>query len=426
MIEKFNRLLKDGLFHIVGAGTINKVISLCSGIIIVRVLNQYDYGVYSYVLNIVNIVLLLNGLGTLTGILQYGCEYRNNFKLKNAFIKYGMKLGLGFNLLLSVAIIVYGLFFPQSIPNTSHLFVLAAFIPVSSYFSEVYGVVLRINEENKKYSYFTSMNSFLTLSLILLGAFFYSVKGAILFRYFATIVSIFVGYYLFTCIREAVRGNPKNLNDVYKKSFLSFSLISCANNSVAHLFYNIDIFLIGLMIADATIIASYKVATTIPLALTFITTSIMTYVYPKFVNNMKNKKWLKKKYTALIGALLLINGFIAILLFVSAPWVIKIVFGSQYVDESTIIFRILIIGFFISSTLRTPSGSILDMLHLVKPNLYISIICGISNVLLDIVLIHYYGSIGAAIATTSTYLLYGLLCNSVLFFYIHRLPLANE
>ena len=77
-------------------------------------------------------------------------------------------------------------------------------------------------------------------------------------------------------------------------------------------------------------------------------------------------------------------------------------------------------SFFISSTFRIPAGNILDMLHLVTPNLIVSIISGISNIVLDYILIKNWGSNGAAIATSSIYLLYAILSNAIIILYIRN------
>lgn len=421
MLRKIKDLVRDGVLHIVGASTINKIISLCSGMIIVRLLTQTEYGTYTYVLNIVNIVLLTNGLGTLTGMLQYGCEYSNDKSTQKGIIQYGFKYGLIFNTILSICIIAYGVFFQKSIEGTDGLFVIAAFIPIFNFLKESITSILRINEENKRYGKYTSFDSLLSLSCILLGAYCFGVSGAISFRYIAGFIVIFFGVLYFKNPREIFL-KKQNLSDSrIKKSFLKFSIISCANNSISHLFYNADIFIIGFLLASADIIASYKVASTIPLALTFFSAAIITYIYPKFVKNRENYEWLKKHYLILLEVLALCNGIIALLLFIFAPQVIGIVFGKQYVDTSTLLFRILIIGFFISATFRMPVGNLLDMLHLIKPNFYISIVCGIANIVLDVLLIKYLSAPGAAIATSAIYLLYAILSNVVIIRYLKKI-----
>jgi len=416
--SRISSLFKDGFFHIVGAGTINKIISLCSGIIIVRVMTQAEYGTYSHVMNTVNMLLIANGLGTLTGVLQYGCENRDDKLLRNGIVHYGMKLGIFFNLLCGIFVVVYASIVKQPIENSIILFSIAAFIPAATYISDGCADVLRIGECNKEYGIYSIINSFLTFVAILSGAILFSVKGALTFRYIAILIMIVLALRCFPFVRETAFGKHCVLPLDIKRGFAKFSLLSCANNSIARLFYNVDLYLIGVLIADVNIIAAYKVAMTIPFALTFITNSIVIYIYPKFVAHREDRDWLKKNYLLLLGFLVLINGIITLLFTMCSSWVIALIFGSQYVDQSIVPFRILMLGFFISSTFRIPAGSILDMLHLVTPNLVISIISGLSNIVLDYLLIIHWGANGAAIATSTIYLLYAILSNIIIALYI--------
>lgn len=415
-----SRLFKDGFFHIVGAGTINKMISLCSGIIIVRVMTQAEYGTYSHVMNTVNMLLIANGLGTLTGVLQYGCENRDDPTKRNGIVHYGIRLGFVFNFICGIGVILYASIVKQPIENAVLLFSIAAFIPAITYLSDGCADVLRIGECNKEYGYYSIVNSILVFGAILSGELLFSVEGALAFRYIALVIMLFVAVKFFPYVRETVLSKSKELPSNIKKEFVKFSLLSCANNSIARLFYNVDLYLIGILIADVNVIAAYKVAMTIPFALTFITTSIVTYIYPKFVAHREDRAWLKKKYILLLGILAMINGIITLLFIICSKWAIGFVFGTQYVEQSLVPFNILMVGFFISSTFRIPAGNILDMLHLVTPNLIVSIISGISNIVLDYILIKNWDSNGAAIATSSIYLLYAILSNAIIILYIRN------
>ena len=105
-----------------------------------------------------------------------------------------------------------------------------------------------------------------------------------------------------------------------------------------------------------------------------------------------------------------VNGCIALFCFAFAPIIITVVFGVEYADAITC-FRILIIGYWISSTVRISSGNVLDMLLKVKTNFVISVIAGLANILLDVFLIMKWGSIGAAIATCSIFVLTSVMAN---------------
>lgn len=54
MLKSLKKLYRSGFFDIFGATLINSVVSFVYGIFIVRIMSQYDYGVFSYVQNISN------------------------------------------------------------------------------------------------------------------------------------------------------------------------------------------------------------------------------------------------------------------------------------------------------------------------------------------------------------------------------------
>ena len=67
-----------------------------------------------------------------------------------------------------------------------------------------------------------------------------------------------------------------------------------------------------------------------------------------------------------------------------------------------------------------PGGNVLSMLLQAKSNMVISIASGVLNIILDVVLIRQMGSIGAAIATTTIYIVTSIASNVVLHRVISR------
>ena len=174
-----------------------------------------------------------------------------------------------------------------------------------------------------------------------------------------------------------------------------------------------------MILKNSDIVASYKTATLIPYALSFIPNTIAIYIYPNFARNNKDRKWIKEKYLFLLKYFSVFNVLVACFLFVFAPFIIQIVFGEQYLS-SLIPFRILSIGYFFSATFRALSSSILIMLRKVKVNLIISIIVGIINIVLDIFLIKHYGAAGASIATVISFIIASFCTTLFLFKWFNK------
>ncbi len=97
--------------------------------------------------------LLLNGLGVVSGLLQYGSVYRNS-PLMYAFLntvyegsdrKYYIGFGIG----------LFGLLFVKD-SSTSILFVIISFIPVFTIIYEIFQIYNLVLRNNKFYSLYTS------------------------------------------------------------------------------------------------------------------------------------------------------------------------------------------------------------------------------------------------------------------------------
>jgi O-antigen/teichoic acid export membrane protein len=181
-----------------------------------------------------------------------------------------------------------------------------------------------------------------------------------------------------------------------------------ANNATGHLIYILDIFIIGILISNETVIASYKVATIIPNALIFIPSSLMVYLYPYFAEKNCNKIWVRENYFKIIKYFGVFNIFLSGILIILAPFIIKLLFGTQYLD-AVLSFRILTLGYLISATFRKVSGNLLVTQRKLKFNFLLGIFEGIVNLIGNVVLVSLYGSIGAAIASLIVVILSSIL-----------------
>ena len=189
---------------------------------------------------------------------------------------------------------------------------------------------------------------------------------------------------------------PSNLEE--KRTLLSISVVSMCNNGLSQLMYLLDVFVLGVVAANENILASYKVATTIPAALSFIPVSIITYIYPYFAEHRKDGKWCLERYKQVLKGVAMMNFLISTILFVLAPFIIHIMYGKEYLDAVPV-FRILSMNYFFSGTFRVISGNLLVTQRKLKFNLFVALVSGIINALSDFYFIQWWGSIGAAVAT---------------------------
>ena len=270
-------------------------------------------------------------------------------------------------------------------------------LPIMYISVELIQIYNRYTMQNQKYSYLSILNTGLVFGLGIIGALLYKVEGLIIFQC--------LGYILTDVFAVKIQKFPLEKFKKKCKNFLSdwnilikLSLVSMLNNSASVILYNLDVFVLGIVMTEETVVASYKVATYIPNALSFIPTALVVYIYPYFAQNSENISWVKKNYIRLVKWFALFNFLLVMLLLVAAPWIIRLVFGNQYIDSLNV-FRILVISYFFNATFRNTTGNILASQRKYKTNLIIGILSGVINALGDFILIPQYGGEGAAITT---------------------------
>lgn len=410
-MEKENKLLglvdklrRTGFIHIFSSSVVNKIISLASGIILVRILSKTEFGTYSYANTIMGFFLIFTGLGVNSCMLQMCCEVEDREKRLNIY-NYGCHVGLTFNLFLSLLIIAVAAFIPLPIKGANLCLAFMSFLPFFQLYPQFQCTLLRAERRNRAFSYSNSFQAIVTFALACICSFFLRTKGLILSYYISTIVTILFTYFV---LRVPLPSKFTKLESTVKKSFYSISTISMLNNGIAQLMYLLDVFVLGIVVGNSDMIASYKVSTTIPSALLFIPSSIVVYIYPFFVEHRNDSAWLLKNFgriTVLIG---LFNFAISAFLFIFAPFILTIIFGQQYID-AVVPFRILCVSFFFSGTFRIIPGNLLITQRKLKFNLFESIFSSGLNTFLNFFLIKAWSSIGAAVATLVTMFISGLI-----------------
>ncbi|MBR9647272.1 oligosaccharide flippase family protein [Clostridium tyrobutyricum] len=413
MIKK---ALRKGFIQIFSSSFINKVIQFGILMFLTRIIGKNLYGKLSYAQTILNIFLLLEGLGMVSSSLQY-CSMQKMEEKKLSYFKYAVKIGSLFNVLIAVAIIVYTSFFTLPVKGSTEILFYFSLIPLMTIFFNEIQTLLRVDFRNTAYSSLAIINTSLYFAgNIFLGKYL-SIKGIVIGRYLSYIISIAIGVYL-------VRNQLRKMRKIQypergeRREFLKYSIVTCLTNATSLFLLMMDTFFVGLIIKDSSVVASYTVASLIPLNLTFIPMSVITFIYPYFAKHWNDRKWIKDKYTIFVKYMFIINIIITIILLVFAPYILKL-FPKQYGDSITN-FRILSVGYLIAGTFRIPSGNIMASMKLVKVNFYNSIITGLANIVLNIVLIMNFGSVGASISTVMAYILSGIISNIYIIRYLRQ------
>lgn len=393
--SKIKILLRTGFFHIFGSGVINKIIAFLSSLVLVRILTKQEYGLFTYAWNIYSIILIMNGMGVESGTLQLASEKGGKDDYTQAVCHYGAKFGIKFDAILVFLILGIGLFAPLKFEHARSLLCLLCALPIVQLLYQLTATYLRSQKRNQEYARLTIVNTFLIFLLSATGAFLFREKGLALGYYAAYLSSYILG-----AIICSVRLFKKSidLSDRDKSALLRISAITMVNNGLSQLMYLLDVFVLGIVDPEETILASYKVATMIPTALSFVPLALITYLYPYFAEHRNDGKWCLNRYKQILVGLGGFNLMVSLFLFAAAPIIVRLMFGAQYLD-SVPVFRILSLNYFVSGTFRIISGNLLVTQRKLKFNLFVAVMSSVVNVAANFLFIQWWGAIGAAMAT---------------------------
>ncbi len=399
--------LKKDVSRVLFATALNKVLALLLSIIIVRMLTKTEYGLYTFAFNKMSILLIFSGFGIISGVMQF-CSESRSLEEKRSIYKFGFSYGIIVNLLLSVILLIYSISAPMKIEGAAkYVFYLSA-APMFSFLYEYGNIYLRTQNKMSQYANSTNIHTLSYMIVSVVFTYFIGLNGYIL-GYYASFVIALV-YILFVTLRgNAPCGYRSAKIDYFTcKSLIKFSTICALTNSLSSLLNYIGMELVGYVVPDPEILASYKIGIGIPDNASFITLAIITALYPSFAKNQNNYEWLKVNTKKLLLGLSALNGFVAVVIFFGAEWIIKILYGTDYMDAVSLL-RIASIGFLIASVFRIPFGNLLLAMRKVKFNLVVCMVCGIVNIVFNLLLIPKYGSMGAAYTSVIVAIVSGIM-----------------
>ncbi len=393
----------EGLFHIFGSSVLAQVGALISSFLVVRWLPKINYGNYVAANNWYSYIVIFIGLGMVSAGLQY-CSENVAESRKNAIHTFALRLGTGFNVFLSVAILVLA-YIENAIGNreVSKYLLIMCLLPFFVFINNYLQIILRVKFKNKMFSYANiSYTAVMVVGNIVLTKIF-GVPGLIISYYLAYSVAIIIciialksdGFFM------SVKNEKDKLIRADKKEITSYAFVCTITNFASSVLVLLDVTCLGILVNDAIVLADYKVASAIPAACTFIPSCFVTFFYPKMVSafssGVNNGKNLLKK---LIKIIVLVNFAISLALALFSPLIIWIIYGTKYLNVVPI-FQILSLNFLIYSV-RNFLGNVIAVLKKVKVNLVISVFSGVLNILLNLILIYNFGSFGAAFSTLIT------------------------
>jgi len=371
------------------------------------------YGSFTLALSVVSFALIFAKLGIDEGILRFLSLYseeKNKKKSKEVFTTSIYIVFLS-SVIFAIGIYISSDFF-ANIFHSNHIGYMLRILSISLPFG-AFGLVFIEGLKALKKSTLSIIiqqlteRSFLiifTLLFFLLGSGIYGILWVYVFATFIT--PILSGFILFKTI-GFYRLTKKEFIKTSKK-ILIYSLPLVFSASIYMLIRWADIMIIGYFYGPV-LVGVYDVATLgslflfiLPEAVLYMFIPIMTRFYKK-----KRKKDFKGLINRSVFYIFIITIIPALIMILFPERIIRILLDERYIDAS-LPLAILTAGVFFRILFMPHSKAILVYGKSVY-TFYINLIATIFNIIFNIIFIPVYGIIGAAVVTSLSYVLIGIL-----------------
>ena len=399
--KQITRLYATGALHITLGSFATKFVAFFGSIFVVRLLSKDQYGLLSYVENIYGYALVLAGLGLSYSILRYIIVVDK--EKKATVFKYIIKRSLVINFILVLAILIVNFFnpYPEGFKDSIYLIpILSLLLPVQDLFNDgLY--TLRATFKNREYAYWSTVVAFILIVGRIVGAIIYGVYGVVWSRVLINLIASIV--LVFFCKKYLSFKDAKLLTSVEKSEINKYAVQYMITNGLWAIFMLNDLFILGNLISDASVIADYKVAYVLPGNLIIFSNASGIYVGPYFTKNEKDFKWIQRNYKKVFIASFAIVFAVALVISVFAGPLIHLLYGESYLNVVPLM-RVLLIASVFNAGLRYTTANSLAAMGQIKYNMIISAIGLALQIILDVIMINIYQAMGVAISSCVVYL----------------------
>lgn len=396
-----------GFFHILISSSLVKIIGFLSTMFLPRALGDKDvFGLLVYIDNIFNYLLLFNALGIATATMRFCTQESDTSKQSGIFIALTIT-GFIIDLIIAGAWILFLFFFTPRFPEAKSLLYLMSGIPIFTFLFEDFQMLFRASLRNKTFSVVSFGYSLLLLLCQVGLGYLYGIKGVISGRYIAIILSIIL---CCCCLRELsfFKGRVILPSLVELKDMVKFGVVMMLSNSTSYIMQLNEIFLIGYLLADVSLLADYKIASYILSITFFVMQAMMIVIFPYFIKHKEDKGWIWSQFKKIFAINIVVMLPIHLLLIVGAEYFITFAFGTKYISALPIMI-LLIIASLGQTVFRALPGNIFAGIGEEGYSLKINIFFLVVHLIIDYYAITYFGIYGAAVGLIVVYYTSGFL-----------------
>ena len=386
---------------------ISKLFSLLYRVIVGRTLGPEEYGIISVMLAVSSVIGALAYIGIPNGVQKYVSEYRGRKDLEKQVetIRTALIIVSLPSFLTGAALFIFAPWLSTEVFNEPRAIWPLRFIAVILPLRAWRKVLIKTTEAHEKmqykvythYFYQNIAKVFLTVILVMLGYGYLGAAAAFAFAWGTGV--ILAVYFSYKVLPELYR-LPKSENSSYRK-LLDHSWPLFAAGLFASIAGYIDTFMLQAFLGSEEV-GLYNAAYPFAAAITFAGSAFGSI----YLSNA-SKLYGAGKKTEMTNAYRLVVKWISIvslpmfMVMTAFPHAVLQVFGTEYLGMGNVL-RILALGFLLSTVIG-PVSKVIQAVDKTKYKLYITLLIGSSNIVLNYLLIPLYGIMGAAYATTITF-----------------------
>jgi O-antigen/teichoic acid export membrane protein len=397
-----NKILKETVWSFAAQGSA-AVFFFGLTIVLARTLGIEKFGSWSFFLSLFTIISLLSYFGINFSAKTFVAKHIGTEHIRGV-LRDATKMRVYFSLIFSILLLIFAksLAYLVGRPDFFKLFLLASpltfFSGMVQYLKNIF-----IGLRRMKYNFVINVLEYgLKLSIVVVYFLFSTEIFAVVTSYLLALgITALVGFILlyFNFYRQMSIATTDFRRSIFKYSvplfFISFGSIVAME---------MDTVMVGLLSSRAEV-GIYSVAKQIVLKLPHITLAISMVAMPIFAKlDHENRERLKKLLYRLLKINTLIFGSISAVILFFARYFIPLIFGIEYIRSALVLQ--LLIPYLLIFTYTNFISSFLDYRGLAKKRAINFSIALLINLALNILLIPQYGAVGAAIATSVSYIPY--------------------
>ena len=410
LIKKINRLKESKVtknsIWIISEKIFQMIISLFVNRIVAEYLQPENYGTLNYVISLVTFFTSLCTLGLDAIIIN---EIINKKDKQGEILGTSIFMRLISSFISTVLIVIVVLFLK---PNNNTILIMAILQSMCLFFHAFDS--LNIWYQSKLKSKYTSIIAFITYIIVALYRVYIVVTEKSL-EWFAlyNVLSVFLTSMLTLGLYKKQKGPKLQINRSIIKPLLKKSYPFILSGLMIAIYGQTDKIMLGSFMPDMTGVGLYSVAITITNLWSFIPSAIITSFRPTIISAKleSNEKYIKR-LKQLYSIILWVNIAYALFVTLFADIIINVLYGEAYIGAKIPLLLAVWSGGFSYIGVARDIWFVSEGYQ--KYSTWISLAGCLTNVILNYLMIPVLGIVGAALATTITQIMTGLI--STLFF----------